>query len=64
VSSSKEQNRENPAEYMVYALAAWAHDQGLEGQVTVLAIDRATPTQKSSAWGKCDLAFGAISIGI
>jgi hypothetical protein len=43
----------------VYELATWAHDQGLEGQVTVLAVDQPRLPHNSTT---CELAFGAIPI--
>jgi hypothetical protein len=47
----------------VYALAAWAHDQGLQGEVTVLAIDQPAAAHSFPAWRRCELVFGAIPIG-
>jgi hypothetical protein len=47
----------------VHALATWARTQGLEGQVTVLAIDVPTPGQPSPAWGMTGLAFGTVPLG-
>lgn len=46
----------------VQALAAWARDEGLEGQVTVLAIDLPTPGQVPPAWARRGFAFGAIPL--
>jgi|SRR5450755_1781917 hypothetical protein len=49
----------------VQALAAWARDQGLEGKVTVLAIDQPLPGQapRPALPGDrdpCGFAFGTI----
>jgi hypothetical protein len=49
----------------VQALAAWAHDRGLEGKVTVLAIDQpapGTPTEPVSPGDRAarGFAFGTI----
>lgn len=48
-------------------LAAWAREQGLEGQVTVLAIDQPAPGQAGNLARPddrvhCGFAFGAISL--
>ena len=45
----------------VQALTAWARAQGLNGEVTVLAIDLPDPSQ-SAAWGRSGLAFGSIAV--
>ncbi|HMH91501.1 MAG TPA: hypothetical protein VK586_10510 [Streptosporangiaceae bacterium] len=49
------------------ALAAWARERGLQGQVTVLAIDQRAPGQAGSAARPddrvhCGFAFGAIPL--
>jgi hypothetical protein len=49
------------------ALAAWAREQGLEGQVTVLAIDQPAPGQADNLARPddrvhCGFAFGAIPL--
>jgi hypothetical protein len=49
------------------ALAAWARERGLQGQVTVLAIDQRGPGQADSAAPPddrvhCGFAFGAIPL--
>jgi hypothetical protein len=46
----------------VHALAAWARREGLDGEVTVLAIDLPGPGQSSPAWGRSGLAFATIPI--
>jgi hypothetical protein len=49
------------------ALAAWAREQGLEGQVTVLAIDQPSPGQdghraRPADWMHRGFAFGTIPL--
>jgi hypothetical protein len=46
----------------VHTLTAWARDQGLNGQVTVLAIDLPGSAGPSPAWGRSGLAFAIIPI--
>jgi hypothetical protein len=51
--------------YTVQALASWAREQGLEGQVTVLAIDQPAPGQAGNLARPddrvhCGFAFGTI----
>jgi hypothetical protein len=46
----------------VQSLAAWARDQGLEGNVTVLAIEPPILGQTASAWSSRGLAFGSIPL--
>ncbi|HEY2285672.1 MAG TPA: hypothetical protein VGH88_08010 [Streptosporangiaceae bacterium] len=50
------------------ALAAWAREEGLEGEVTVLAIEQPAPGQpenRARLAGRvhCGLAFGTITVG-
>jgi hypothetical protein len=51
----------------VHALAAWARDQGLEGKVTVLAVDQLGSGQCGGQSGSsdgipCGFAFGTILV--
>jgi hypothetical protein len=51
----------------VHALAAWARDQGMEGKVTVLAVDQPAPGQSDSQSSPgdrvlCGFAFGTILV--
>lgn len=46
----------------IQALTAWARDQGLTGEVTVLAIDLPDPGQAVPAWGRSGLAFSTIKL--
>jgi hypothetical protein len=51
----------------VQALAAWARAQGLEGKVTVLAIDQPFPGQADhpvlpGGLDRCGFAFGTIML--
>jgi hypothetical protein len=46
----------------IHALAAWARDQGLTGEVTVLAIDAPCPGQAPAAWSRSGLAFSTIPL--
>jgi hypothetical protein len=61
------QHAELCAEHLgtVQAMAAWAREQGLEGKVTVLAIEQAVPGHtpgpaRPGAWAQCGFAFGTI----
>lgn len=46
----------------VQAIAAWARDQGLKGEVTVLAIDPPNTGQASPSRSRNGLAFGTIPL--
>lgn len=46
----------------VQELAAWAREQGLDGEVTVFAIDLPGSSQLSPAWGRSGLLFGTIPL--
>jgi hypothetical protein len=46
----------------VRTLAAWAREQGLEGEVTVLAVDRPRPGQIWPSWGRNGLLFTTIPL--
>jgi hypothetical protein len=46
----------------VQALTTWARNQGLKGEVTVLAIDLPAAGRATSAWSGSGLAFGSIPV--
>jgi hypothetical protein len=46
----------------IQAITAWARDQGLHGEVTVLAIDLPDSAQTASAWSRSSLAFATIAL--
>jgi hypothetical protein len=46
----------------VQTLAAWGREQGLEGEVTVLAVDRPRPGQIWPSWGRNGLLFTKIEL--
>jgi hypothetical protein len=46
----------------VQALASWARSQGLDGEVTVLAIDLPRPRHATPAWGRSGFAFATIPL--
>jgi hypothetical protein len=48
----------------VQALTSWARDQGLKGEVTVLAIDLPDPARAAVAWSRSGLAFGSIPVTV
>jgi hypothetical protein len=46
----------------IQAITAWARDEGLEGEVTVLAVDLSESGQPAPAWDRNSLAFATIPI--
>jgi hypothetical protein len=46
----------------IQAITAWAHDEGLRGEVTVLAIDLSGSGAVTPAWDRSSLAFATIPI--
>ncbi|MEP7023226.1 MAG: hypothetical protein ABJB47_05315 [Actinomycetota bacterium] len=46
----------------VQALTDWAHDRGLEGKLTVLAIDRLVPGRARPLAGRLGFVFSTIQL--